>query len=174
LDASHLPKSLVLLAFSALKKDENSACIFIALRYIYTMTTTYYHGTRASFESFDADLAGQNFAGDFDICGVHLTSSLDEAREYARDAKGGGEPRILAVEVDTDDYGAYNKLVTDVPESGDWFGRSPAGYLDTHAAEIYEQSHLAYVVLRGEYGEQPVEHVVVLDPKDAKIIGEVK
>lgn len=138
------------------------------------MTKTYYHGTRGSFESFDGDLAGQNFDGDFDIRGVHLTSSLDEAREYARDAKRGGVPRVLAVEVDTDDYGAYAKLVVDVPESGDWFGRSPAGYLDTHAGEIYEQTHLAYVVMRGEYEGQPVEHVVVIDPKDAKIIAEVK
>lgn len=138
------------------------------------MTKTYYHGTRASFDNFDGDFAGQNFDGEFDIRGIHLTSSLDEAREYARDAKGGGVPRVLAVEVDTDDYGTYHKLVVDVPESGDWFGRSPAGYLDTHADEIYEQSHLAYVVLRGEYAEQPVEHVVVLDPKDAAIVGEVK
>lgn len=138
------------------------------------MTKTYYHGTRASFESFDAEFAGQNFDGEFDIRGIHLTSSLDEAREYARDAKGGGEPRVLAVEVDTEDYGACHCLTVDVPESGDWFGRSPAGFLDTHADEIYEQSHLAYVVLRGEYDEQPVEHVVVLDPKDANIVGEVK
>jgi len=134
---------------------------------------TYYHGTRSRFESFDSEFAGQNFDGEFDIRGIHLTSSLDEAREYARDAISAGEPRVLAVEVDTDDYGDYAKLVVDVPNSGDWFGRSPAGYLDTHADEIYEQS-LAYVVLRGEYDGQPVEHVVVLDPKDAKIVGEIK